>query len=88
MKRAVCLLSGGLDSATCLALARRVAEGSGGRLDIDSAPGHGTAVRLRLQALCRLGWRQRIFNQQDRRRSSGHRRGLDCHRPVRPCLRC
>jgi two-component system, NtrC family, sensor histidine kinase HydH len=34
-----------------LALARRVAEGSGGRLDIDSAPGHGTAVRLRLQAL-------------------------------------
>ena len=45
-------------------------------------------LRLRLQALCRLGWRQRIFNQQDRRRSSGHRRGLDCHRPVRPCLRC
>jgi two-component system, NtrC family, sensor histidine kinase HydH len=34
-----------------LALARRVAEGSGGRLDIDSAPGHGTAVRLRLQTL-------------------------------------
>lgn len=32
-----------------LALARRIVEGSGGRLDIDSAPGRGTSVRVRLQ---------------------------------------
>ena len=31
-----------------LAMARRVVERAGGRLEIDSAPGHGTTVSLRL----------------------------------------
>jgi two-component system, NtrC family, sensor histidine kinase HydH len=34
-----------------LAMARRIVERAGGRLEIDSAPGRGTAVRLHLAAV-------------------------------------